>query len=91
MCYGFVGPIAANLSKLSHEQHEYLHVLRMTMIAFMKGTSPLLAVEIGRRAVPAHLRPSFSEFEQYCKQSPAAAAAEAAPAGAPAAAAGAAH
>ncbi len=74
MCYGFVGPIASNLAKLSHEQHEYLHVLRVTMIAFMKGTSPLLAVEIGRRAVPAHLRPSFSEFEQHCKQSPAAAA-----------------
>ncbi len=82
MCYGFVGPIAANLAKLSHEEHEYLHMLRVTMIAFMKGTSPLLAVEMGRRSVPAHLRPSFSEFEKHCKQSSAAAAAtsEAAPA-----------
>jgi chemotaxis protein MotA len=82
MCYGFVGPIAANLAKLSHEEHEYLHMLRVTMIAFMKGTSPLLAVEMGRRSFPAHLRPSFSEFEKHCKQSSAAAAAtsEAAPA-----------
>lgn len=87
MCYGFIGPIAANLAKLAHEEHEYLHVLRVTMIAFMKGTSPLLAVEMGRRAVPAHLRPSFSEFEKNCKQSGAAAAAEsagAAPAAEPA-------
>ena len=82
MCYGFIGPIASNLAKLSHEEHEYLHVLRVTMIAFMKGTSPLLAVEMGRRAVPAHLRPTFAEFEKNCKQSGAATAdaSEAAPA-----------
>ena len=88
MCYGVIGPIASNLGKLAHEEHEYLHVLRVAMIAFMKGTSPLLAVEMGRRAVPAHLRPSFAEFEKHCKQSAAASAAsaEAAPAAEPAAA-----
>ncbi len=85
MCYGMIGPISANLAKLAHEEHEYLQVLRVTMVAFMKGISPLLAVEMGRRAVPSHLRPSFSEFEKNCKQS--AAAAEAAPAAEPAAAA----
>ena len=68
MCYGFIGPLSSNLSKLSHEEHEYLHVLRVIMIAFMKGISPLLAVEMGRRAVPGHLRPSFAEFEKACKQ-----------------------
>jgi chemotaxis protein MotA len=84
MCYGFIGPIASNLAKLAHEEHEYLHVLRVTMIAFMKGTSPLLAAEMGRRAVPGHLRPTFAEFEKNCKQSGAVtpAGAEAAPAAA---------
>jgi chemotaxis protein MotA len=80
LCYGFIGPIASNMAKLSHEQHEYLHVLRVCMIAFMKGVSPLLAVEMGRRAVPSHMRPSFSEFEKACKQSGGAAATEGAPA-----------
>lgn len=75
MCYGFIGPISSNLAKLSHEHHEYLYVLRVTMIAFIKGISPLLAVEMGRRAVPEHLRPTFDEFEKACKQSPAGAAA----------------
>src|SRR5271165_4815796 len=80
LCYGFVGPLAANLGKLAHEQHEYWHVLRVTMIAFMKGTSPLLAAEMGRRAVPGHVRPSFQEFEANCKRSVSAAAGtEAAP------------
>ncbi len=74
LCYGFIGPISSNLGKLAHEEHEYLLVLRVTMIAFMKGISPLLAVEMGRRAIPAHLRPSFSEMEKHCKQSSGAAA-----------------
>ncbi len=74
MCYGFIGPIASNLAKLAHEEHEHLQVLRVTMIAFMKGVSPLLAVEMGRRSIPAHLRPSFNEMEKHCKQSSAGAA-----------------
>jgi len=69
LCYGFIGPLSANLAKLVHEQREYWHVLRVTMIAFMKGTSPLLATEMGRRAIPAHVRPSFQEFEANCKRS----------------------
>ena len=78
MCYGVVGPLAANLSKLAHEEHEYLHVLRVTMIAFMKGISPLLACEMGRRVVPSHLRPGFNDFEKHCKKAAGAAAAPAA-------------
>jgi chemotaxis protein MotA len=35
----------------------------------MKGISPLLACEMGRRAVPSHLRPSFNDFEKHCKKS----------------------
>jgi len=75
LCYGFIGPLAANMAKLAHEEREYWHVLRVTMIAFMKGTSPLLATEMGRRAIPGHVRPSFQEFEANCKRSLAGAAA----------------
>ncbi len=67
LCYGFVGPLAANMSKLSDEEREYWHVLRVAMIASMKGVAPLLAAEMGRRAIPAHVRPSFQEFETACK------------------------
>src|SRR5882757_920267 len=56
MCYGMIGPISSNLGKLGHEEHEYLQVLRVTMIAFMKGVPPLLAAEMGRRMIPGHLR-----------------------------------
>jgi chemotaxis protein MotA len=67
LCYGFVGPVAANMDKLTAEEHEYWQVLRVCMIAFRKGTAPLLATEMGRRAIPSHVRPSFQEFEAACK------------------------
>jgi chemotaxis protein MotA len=67
LCYGFLGPIAANMAKIADEEHSYYHVLRVCMMAFIKGVAPILAVEIGRRAVPGHVRPKFQELEQLCR------------------------
>jgi chemotaxis protein MotA len=67
LCYGLVGPIAANMAKVADEEHAYLHVLRVLMIAFLKGSAPILAVEVGRRAIPGHLRPSFHKIETVCR------------------------
>jgi len=78
LCYGLVGPLAANMGKIVDDEHAYYHVLRVLMTAFIKGTPPILAVEIGRRAVPAHVRPSFKEVEQTCRSGGAPAAAAAA-------------
>jgi len=82
LCYGFVGPIAANMAKTAEDERAYLHVLRVVMITFLKGTAPIMAVEAARRAVPGHVRPSFSEVEKACRgggseAAPAAAAASA--------------
>jgi chemotaxis protein MotA len=67
LCYGLVGPIAANMAKLADEEHAYLHVLRVMMISFLKGTAPIMAVEVARRAIPGHVRPSFLELEKLCR------------------------
>ena len=67
LCYGFVGPIAANLAKLADEEHAFYQVMRVLILAFLKGISPIMAVEIGRRAIPGHVRPSFQELEQTCR------------------------
>src|SRR6266576_4071332 len=69
LCYGLIGPIAANMGKCSEEEHAYYHVLRVVMISFMKGVPPMLTVEFGRRAIPGHVRPSFQECEKYIKNS----------------------
>jgi chemotaxis protein MotA len=67
MCYGVVGPVAANMTKNADAHNEYLHVLRVLMLSFLKGSAPMIAIEIGRRAIPAHVRPSFDEMEKNCK------------------------
>lgn len=66
LCYGLVGPIGSFLSKESDEEHAYLYTLRVLMISFIKGNAPLHAIEIARRAIPMHLRPSFVEVEAAC-------------------------
>lgn len=78
LCYGLVGPLAARMGKIAGEQHAYMMVLRVIMIAFLKGVAPIMAVEIGRRTVPGHVRPSFQVVEEACrgaKDAPVAAAA----------------
>jgi len=67
LCYGLVGPIAARMGKAAEEEHAFLQVLRVVMIAFLKGVAPIMAVEVGRRVVPGHLRPSFEEVEKACR------------------------
>ena len=68
LCYGLVGPLGANMRKMAEEQNEYLHVLRVLLLSFLKGAAPMIAIEMGRRAIPAYVRPSFDEMEKSCKQ-----------------------
>jgi chemotaxis protein MotA len=67
LCYGLVGPLAASMQKVSDDEGAYLHVLRVVMISFLKGTAPIMAVEFARRAIPGHVRPGFMEVEKHCK------------------------
>jgi chemotaxis protein MotA len=67
LCYGLVGPLAANMRKTADDHNDYLHVLRVLLLAFLKGAAPMIAIELGRRAIPAHARPSFDEMEKGCK------------------------
>jgi chemotaxis protein MotA len=67
LCYGVVGPVASSMAKVVDEEQSYYHSLRVVMLAYMKGTSPIMAVEMGRRAIPGHVRPSFAEVEKACR------------------------
>jgi chemotaxis protein MotA len=75
LCYGLVGPIASSMSKAADDEHAFLYVLRVLVISFLKGTAPIMAVEMARRAVPGHVRPSFKELEAACRSGGTAAAA----------------
>ena len=67
LCYGLVGPLASNMAKSADDEQAYLYVLRVAMASFIKGTAPIMAVEVARRAIPGHVRPTFQELETYCR------------------------
>jgi chemotaxis protein MotA len=75
MCYGFLGPIAARLGRANTSEARYYHVMRVGIMAFAKGSAPILAVEFARRAIPSAVRPTFQEMEQTCRGGGAASAA----------------
>ncbi|HZZ39480.1 MAG TPA: flagellar motor stator protein MotA [Acidobacteriaceae bacterium] len=74
LCYGLVGPVSQNMAKAIAEEHAFLYMLRVLMLAFIRGQPPVVAIEVGRRAIPAHVRPSFVAVEDACRNGGAAAA-----------------
>jgi chemotaxis protein MotA len=78
LCYGFFGPLAANMAIQTEGEAEYFQSLRMGILAYMKGVPPILALEAARRAIPHHLRPTFQEMDKVCRKSGQAPSAEAA-------------
>jgi chemotaxis protein MotA len=69
-CYGFVGPMAANLEYKAKEDEVVLQVIKLTLVAFVGGSAPQIAVEFGRRAIPGDDKPTFAELESAVRGMP---------------------
>lgn len=63
MCYGFVGPVSANLEHQAGAGSVYFQVIKGALVAFVGGSAPQMAVEFARRAIPSTDKPTFSELE----------------------------
>src|SRR6266568_4605663 len=57
LCYGLFGPLAGAMTKINDAESEYYHCLRVGVIAFVKGSPPIIAVEFARRSIPSACRP----------------------------------
>jgi chemotaxis protein MotA len=77
LCYGFVTPISTSLGKGTEAEMQFFQFLRVGILAFIKGASPITAVEYARRCIPNEVRPTFKEMEGTCRGERAAAAAPA--------------
>jgi chemotaxis protein MotA len=67
LCYGVFGPLASAMGKINEAELQYFSFLRMASLAFVKGLSPMMAVELARRAIPTSVRPAFKEMEEACR------------------------
>ncbi|MEW6720405.1 MAG: flagellar motor stator protein MotA [Thermodesulfobacteriota bacterium] len=70
LCYGFVGPMAANLEHKAKEEEVLFQVIKLTLVAFVGGSAPQIAVEFGRRAIPGDAKPTFAELEAAVRGGP---------------------
>ncbi len=66
-CYGLFGPMGAKLENFVSEEHFYYHSIKEAVAAAIRGSTPLIAVEYGRRAIPYPFRPNFPEMGEKLK------------------------
>jgi chemotaxis protein MotA len=65
LCYGYVGPLSKNMEFVANEDMQYLNVIKVALLSFIGGgAAPKVAVEFGRRVIPAEAKPSFLEMEE---------------------------
>jgi chemotaxis protein MotA len=69
--YGIMTPLAFKVKAArGKECHLYL-IIKQTLLAFVNGALPQVAVEHGRKSIPLHERPSIDEVESETLSGPA--------------------
>lgn len=58
---------ARKTSDLTHQQESLFDALESSILAILDGCAPAIAVEYGRQCVPASLKPSYDELEDYLR------------------------
>ena len=67
LCYGVFAPFGAKMETLAEERHLFFRAIREAVAAAVRGSSPIVALEYGRRAIPLAFRPTFLEMEKTLK------------------------
>ena len=62
--YAIVAPLASKLRGIREKRMRIYVVVKQTLLAFMNGAMPPVALEHGRKAISAYERPSIDEVEQ---------------------------
>lgn len=70
LSYCVVGPIANRYNEKLTDEGMVFTVIKNTMIAYLHGNAPQIAIEIGRRSTPMDLQPEFIDLEEYLEKTP---------------------
>jgi chemotaxis protein MotA len=69
LCYGFVGPASRILEHIATAKLQYMTVVKVALKSFVSNNAaPQVAIEFGRRIIPAKVRPDFYEVEEAIRQ-----------------------
>jgi chemotaxis protein MotA len=64
VAYGFVGPISAAMEARANEEAKAFEVVKMALVASVRGYAPPVAVEFARKLLFSAVRPNFKDLEQ---------------------------
>jgi chemotaxis protein MotA len=67
VAYGFVGPISTAMEHRAHEEGKAFEVVKMALVASVRGYAPPVAIEFARKLLFTELRPTFSDLEAQLK------------------------
>lgn len=68
LAYGFVAPLAQRLGTVVRQDLVFYEVIKSVLIAGLHQHATNLCVEVGRQAVPEHVRPSFDGLESALRE-----------------------
>ncbi|AZN70849.1 flagellar motor stator protein MotA [Georhizobium profundi] len=64
LSYNVLGPIATNIKIVREKQNRLYVIVKQTLLAYMNGSVPQVALEHGRKTISAYERPSIDAVEQ---------------------------
>jgi chemotaxis protein MotA len=67
VAYGFVGPIASAIEHRMHDESKAFDVVKMALVASVRGYAPPVAVEFARKLLWSDVRPTFADLENHLK------------------------
>lgn len=67
IAYGFVGPISTAMEHRAHEEGKVFEVVKMALVASVRGYPPQVAVEFARKLLFSDVRPTFADLENHLK------------------------
>jgi chemotaxis protein MotA len=68
--YGLVGPIASAMEQRANEESKAFEVVKMALVASVRGYAPSVAVEFARKLLYSEVRPTFADLENELKGRP---------------------
>jgi len=63
MSYGMLGPLSVKIKAMRQKRCRVYIIVKQTLLAFMNGAMPQIALEHGRKTISSHDRPSIDMVE----------------------------
>jgi len=64
LSYAIVGPVASKIKSVREKKNRLYIIVKQTLLAYMNGSLPQVAIEFGRKTISSYDRPSIDAVEQ---------------------------